>query len=514
MAVYFDKTTNTFKAALATVSGSDYISAAPSALWQGLIESVAGTVADIVVGGTLTLVMADWDAVWDGGVAVAGDVFLSEITAGNLSSTPGNLGLYIGHLKASGEMLIRLGGTNNYTQHIHLKRTILAKPAGTVVDPVFNADQVITTPDITEQGWLPATPTYFPGYVVGVEIPATAAYGYNILHADEDELQAVFPFVPPNNAILIQSGVLVDAAKYSINQYGIWWLADSYGDAPWPVDYTAVGVVNDLDLYTSKILANSEILDLVVNEVLSQIVDSINNLSVFRLKTTDPYALGMSATAGDNVNGYYGTVTVSNEGVTGVDKTKASCLTVTGTNDLGDVARGVLTLKTHIGYELPHLFTYVDTGLETSELWDPLGSTVNGLFGHRVSLWGWVDFALRLDAGFLATETLTASLSVTCAINSPPAVGLAVTSVHVYALTANTPLAYWTYNCYLEADLNKYDSIQIVPILISGPGSLVFSKGQTMVVRILGYELTPPAWIRIPMDTLRIVSVNADIVQS
>jgi hypothetical protein len=351
---------------------------------------------------------------------------------------------------------------------------------------------------------------------VGVEIPATAVYGYNILHIDEDELQEIFPFVPPNNAMLVQNGVLVDAAKYSINQYGIWWIADSYGDAPWPVDYNAIGVTNDLDLYTSKILANSEILDLVVNEVLAQIIDSINNLSVFRLRTIDPLSLSITATAGDNVTGYYGNVTLSNEGVSGIDKTKVSCLTVTGTDDIGNLARGVISLKTHIGYELGHLFTYVDPALETSELWDPLGSTLNGLYGHRVSRWGWVDFTLRLNAGFSTTETLTASISVTCAINSPAAVGLATTAVTIFAVTDNLPVG-WPiayYNCYLEADLNKYDAIQVVPILRSGAGAITFSKGQTIVVRIFGYELTPPAWTRIPLNTLRIVSVNADIVQS
>jgi hypothetical protein len=317
--------------------------------------------------------------------------------------------------------------------------------------------------------------------------------------------------------MMTQAGVVVDAAKYIINQYGIWWMDATYGNAPWPIDYNnSGGVTNDFDLYITKIMASSELLDLVVNQVIVQLTGGIDQLSVTRLKTTDQNTLQISATAGDNTNGYYGTVTLANSGVKGMFNSAG--LVFSSTNWLGNLVRGMITaVGSTVGYELAHLMTYVPPA-EGTELCKPLGTNISGLYGHRVSAGGWVDFALKLDAGFVAGSyyPLNYSFKVTFAINYPTSAWTACTLVRVYCVQDSTDIYTQPQGLLYEGILwgaMTQDIIQTAQILAVTATTAYIPVGSTLIVRIYGHDLTYASWSRFPGDSLRIVSVNAEIYQ-
>jgi hypothetical protein len=311
--VYLDVATSTFKAAVGDVDTSTYKTAAPQAMWQGVISAISGATGDVLMAGTMTQSTVAWAALFDAGVFVAGPVYLSEDTAGKLSPTPGDLGIYVGHLSASGTLLVRGAGNNPYLSHVHLQRTLLGKPAGTVVDPAPGGTHTVNTPNAGQQGWLPANNTYFTGYVVGVQIPTGAKFGYNIQHASEAALREIFPLVPTDNAQFSQTGLVLYSSTVVVNQYGIWWMDDTYSNAPWPVDYAATTTADDIVLWTSRLMAQQDIVAAVSAAIAEDVNATVSTYAASRIVAGDGTAVTGS---NSDVNGAYGIVTVTNSGVT------------------------------------------------------------------------------------------------------------------------------------------------------------------------------------------------------
>jgi hypothetical protein len=170
---------------------------------------------------------------------------------------------------------------------------------------------------------------------------------------------------------------------------------------------------------------------------------------------------------------------------------------------------------------MTHLASY-DVG---TELHKPLGTDVHGLYGHRVSTGGWVDFALRIEAGYLASTTYPVQIDFDVilavdASNGYNSIGFA--RVDVWCVQDSTDIYTQPAGVLFTGKIQgkqTQDIVQTSPIYdywygLSGPSyQPYYPVGSTVILRIYGYDGTFPSWTRIPADTLRIVSVTANISQ-
>ncbi len=457
--VYLDKTDDTFKPALAAVNVQNLSTAADSTFWQGVIQTVSGTVADIVLGGAMELTTVAWAAAYEDGTFAEGDVFLSAVVPGKLTTDIGTAGIYLGHMRASGELLVRLGNPGAFIDHVHYGRTLLGQPADSAPsDPAVPGDpQVINTPDDSLRGWLPANSTYFPGFVSGVQIPTDAVFGYNIQHPDESALREIFPLVPPENSQFSQSGLILEDTRVLTNAYGIWWLDPTapsvgqadYGQAPWPVDYVASGnLAPDILLWTTRLIASAEVIDLVLDAVLQDLSSgTIDTLAVSSILATDPLTLVVAGTEGDGTNGWQGAVTITPNGCN-VARYKRGLL-VTGTSGNNTTGfRGIIDLEFVADLEAKHLWTEItNVPLDTYALVSTNGFTAGadiGLRGHRLGpdSTDFIDFLLVGGRDLIAATDYQPTIVIHAAVDTPS--GAAVTGqveVSFYRLSVGQPLS-------------------------------------------------------------------------
>jgi hypothetical protein len=513
--VYLDSTTNVFRPALAKI-GTGYNTADPESYWQGLVLSVSGTVANIVLGGSMTLSPVAWATVFDSGVFAEGQIFLSGTDAGKITTVPGALGLYLGDMRATGELLVRLGEHNTYLDHVHLQRSLVGKPAGTLVDPSFGGTHVITTPNVAQQGWLPANATYFPGFIVGVQIPTGAKFGYNIQHPSETSLREVFPVIPDTNAQFAQAGSILSSSRIVTNNFGIWWMSDAYGQAPWPTDYGVSGLYTDLDLWTTRLVASSDAVDVIKASIYNSLASGdINQFAVAALKSSSYGDLGISSTDGDAINGYRGVVTLTNNGVTAARAGRGLGMSApAGNNTTG--WKGLIDAEVAIDLPATHLFTYVDGGGSTLDLLTtngvPIGTSI-GLYAHVLgaeTTLDYIDFLIRAGSDLLSTKTYQVVLHIAAGVDT----------------VAGTPtsrefnvLFYRFVNGSAASDTNLLRTAQgqinegtpgVVQQVIVGPyADVLVAQNDLMLVRIMnntgGNPLTP--------NTLRVLTVSYGLIE-
>ncbi len=516
--VYYDDALNTYMPARATYDTTNPTVAAASAFWQGVVVAVSGTGADILIGGTGELAQADWAGAFEGGVFAAGDVFLSSVTAGKLSSVPGCCGIYIGHLRDTGggdaELLLRLGNPGSYLEHIHVERTLVGDPAGTVIDPAPGDPQLVNTPDPLEQGWLPANVTYFPGYVVGVQIPTGAVFGYNIQHANETALREIFPLVPPDNAQFSQTGLILTSDKVVTNAYGIWWMDNSYGNAPWPVDYAVSGVADPVTLWTARLTASTLLSDLISQAIINRLANGeIDEIAAASIQSSDPDSLGVSGTEGDAITGWRGDILLTNNGVTGVRYGRGLAIAGTaGDNVLG--YKGLLDVEFAADISAQHLYTYVDP-LNASPTEKQALVTTNGVsagatigaYGHRLGAEAtdFVDFVvaagrdLPAAVDYLATVTIQACVDT---VAGAPVSG--DVDVSFYRLSTNEPVGTTRLQRTTQAAFSTGLPGALQTVVVGPFADVLVQQGDQLLVRITNSAGGSP----LTGDTLRIVAVT------
>lgn len=126
--------------------------------------------------------------------------------------------------------------------HVHFQYDLIARPAGVTV-PTVDSVHVITDPDSSLQGWLPADDASF-----NSTAPADAKFGYNL--AAHTSLSNVWPPIPITATLLemfkrksyAAANVWEDGANRVGEPYvqftkdGIWWMSDCYDQVPWPTD--------------------------------------------------------------------------------------------------------------------------------------------------------------------------------------------------------------------------------------------------------------------------------------
>lgn len=139
--------------------------------------------------------------------------------------------------------------------HTHYRFSLTCRPSGTTSPPVEGDSHVITDPDESVPGWLPANHESFGGHA-----PVGAQFGYNL--TADTALSNAWPPVPLSAvSVLWDKGrELVGATEVPLGRdglvyvdyYGIWWMSDCYGDVPWPTDLdTSISVSADNSISSS-----------------------------------------------------------------------------------------------------------------------------------------------------------------------------------------------------------------------------------------------------------------------
>lgn len=133
--------------------------------------------------------------------------------------------------------------------HVHYRFSLACVPAGVVEPPAEGEVHVITDPDETVQGWLPAEHDVFDG-----KAPMGAAFGYNLAaHPAIDRLWPPLPIAAV--AMLWDKGESHSGATevplganglVIVDVNGIWWMSNCYGDVPWPTLYDSDSDYSDV----------------------------------------------------------------------------------------------------------------------------------------------------------------------------------------------------------------------------------------------------------------------------
>jgi hypothetical protein len=322
--VYLDSSTNTLRKALSSVNGANLQQISDQSRWVGIVISVSGGFGTLAIGGRVTLTTTAWASSYQSGVFSAGALYISRDVAGKFVTTAGALSVYVGSMDSNGNLYMRLGAQGPFLEHGHYERELQAIPAGTTADPV-NPNPHVVTDNPALPGWLNANLTNFPG----ATIPGGAAFGYNINHSSESALREIFPPSPTNNATFVQSGLVLDSARIVVNTSGIWWMSAAYGQAPWPVNYVASPVNNKIRLWTSRIIAETDLTSSVEAAVMASLANGgLASIGVTRVKSGSIDDLEVTGSSGDNTAGFKGIITLTNKGVTVIKGERG--LTLTG----------------------------------------------------------------------------------------------------------------------------------------------------------------------------------------
>lgn len=256
--VYMDAATATWRPARATLtmSGTDagVWAFGPNSHVGGVLESRVGSRGSVVIAGKIRF-SSTWVLNTFDGAYAAGPVYLSRNTAGKLS-TGRELSVRVGAVSGPDQdgmytLYVAPSSREGITTHSHLRVALSALPAGTpnrapehyddtllgemyAEGPYPGFTHQVAAPDANAPGWLPATHSAF----AGLPVPAGAKFGYNI--RQDPTLSAVWPPSPAyfaQSAVVTIDGVVADETRVIANEYGIWWMMDSYGKAPWSVNF-------------------------------------------------------------------------------------------------------------------------------------------------------------------------------------------------------------------------------------------------------------------------------------
>lgn len=420
---------NVFKPALAAIADDTVggVTAGSGYVFGVLLALDTATSGTVALGGRISSITSiQWAAVMEDAAFVAGHYFLSSENEGKITLEPGPLAIYVGQALPDGTFLAKVAPPV-YGAHTHFHFELIGAPAGTVVDPGVGVDHVVTTPNTAVRGWLPAVSPYFPT----IQIPAGAKFGYNIQHPDEAELRAVFPPIPLEGVTFDQGGAILNAGSITINQFGIWWMTDDYGTAPWPVDYsvsltaeivhfwfsrvlfaTSNSVVTRIENHPQSVLTlefvNSSGVPAASGRILVRCSDLLPNLN-----DTDEGALGLksivsgkhrrgpvvsrilpgagvsiTAVNGSIADGFYGPMTIS---VTNSDALQGNAALVNLANAREDTLDGVQVVTLPTGRNVAPIFN-----LEISRLAPPTSSLRLKVWLHS-SLTGTVPAGATID---------------------------------------------------------------------------------------------------------------------
>jgi hypothetical protein len=241
--VFWNHQTQRYEQALAAVENDDatqtLVVQSSSDCLGLLYKKKSSTLGDVVLRGIVKL-PAIVNAV-DGTIA-AGRYYLSSETPGKLTKQRPPVTVSVCYVQgpkdncAADPWVVVMPQVRDFLEdHIHYRFELVSQPAGTAV--LANGRYTITSPNVTQQGWLPASHSSFNG-----KAPAGAVFGYNL--AAHDAIARVWPPMPVSAvAMLWDKGAnRVGATEIPLggdglvicDNNGIWWMSDCTGDVPWP----------------------------------------------------------------------------------------------------------------------------------------------------------------------------------------------------------------------------------------------------------------------------------------
>jgi hypothetical protein len=225
--------------------------AAASAYVAGLVlnltSSTTGTVCLYGHISTTFISEGQWAAVIDGGTWSFANFYLSAVNPGQMSTTVDPLAISVGSMYTDGSFLFKPAAPV-FGAHVHEFLTLQGTPAGTVNSPSTGQNQVITAANPSLQGWLPISS------FVGTA-PVGAQFWYNISQSAEGALRAAFPPVPTDSAVFSQGDLILDPTVVQATDAGIFWMTNTYGTAPWPVDYNTTMTALPVYAWWNQVLA-------------------------------------------------------------------------------------------------------------------------------------------------------------------------------------------------------------------------------------------------------------------
>jgi hypothetical protein len=232
--VYFDSITLSYKPSLAAVEFDTtlggYLVKDSSFVTGIVISKSSATRGDVLQFGFLR----DFDftntiGATGSSLDDAGPWYLSASIAGRATKQKPPVGIYVMFLRGDGSAHIQPSPREMLDEHIHYAFDLYAQPAGVVECPLPYTKYVFFSSDSGLPGWLPANDPIFNGMA-----PAGAVFGYNL--SQHPELNRLWPPLPIEAVYLESDGVGVPAARFTINQHGLWWFDDCYNRAPWPTE--------------------------------------------------------------------------------------------------------------------------------------------------------------------------------------------------------------------------------------------------------------------------------------
>lgn len=157
---------------------------------------------------------------------------------GRLIRRPASLSLPVLWADGQGGVFVQPRPWEALLGHRHYQFELICLPAGTHQPPSPGSNHQITDPNPSQPGWLPANHPSFQGFA-----PAGAKFGYNLALAP---FRYLWPPQPLHQAYLewhrgglSLGGFAVPKGADGlaiIDDHGIWWMSNCYGEVPWPAD--------------------------------------------------------------------------------------------------------------------------------------------------------------------------------------------------------------------------------------------------------------------------------------
>ncbi len=236
--VYFNAALQRFDPAVSAVTIDDTGALAvseSSGVWGIVASKTNSTLGDILLYGCDTI---DLSAAVEVGTPIAAGVYyLSPSSPGKLTRRKPPVPIPVLRYDGVGGVMVSPVWRDTVLDHTHQRFQLKALPSGDHTPPASGQPHVITNPDPTIEGWLPATHASFGGHA-----PAHAQFGYNL--AANSALASAWPPLPPENALIEMDGVVVDTGvngQVLFDRNGIWWMTKCYGQVPWPTALTTDG---------------------------------------------------------------------------------------------------------------------------------------------------------------------------------------------------------------------------------------------------------------------------------
>lgn len=296
--VYFDKTSESYKKAIAAVNeGNDGIlRTSESSFVIGIVvRKLTSTSGDILINGryqSLTLQDAD-----DNDLAM-GQYYLSATEAGKLVSTRPAVGVFVCTVTNTG-VIVSPTPREVLEDHVHYRFDLSTDVAGTPLCIGTNRAS-IEFADADIEGWLPADHSVFQN-----NAPSGAAFGYNIWQ--NASLSAAWPPQPLGAAYVERDGVGVAPEHVVIDDNGIWWMTDCMDYIPWERDYcvsSSTAVIESSSTAVAE-LAACDVPPRRVTLWFTRLVNKTNQAAVSGIKPADGSPIVVSSCAEADASGYY-----------------------------------------------------------------------------------------------------------------------------------------------------------------------------------------------------------------